>query len=179
MQASALCKRSLLPPLQGARSHHALWASFGQRQLHNSHCSVPAGSPFSLGGPHAVSASCKHLPPPAYACIPLCPSASHLSASLCVAVGGLLLLLLPPVGKQPNLTKQGLLEAVHALFPQRPFALCALYNFFNYVAPGSSAIHLEQAGFLPAQQRIYSPARAGTESVHLGGMPRCGQTTKS
>lgn len=69
--------------------------------------------------------------------------------------------------------KQGLLEAVPALFVQRLFALCALYYFFNYVAPGSSAIHLEQAGFPPAQRCTYSPARAGTETMRLGGMPRC------
>lgn len=40
---------------------------------------MPAGYPFSFGGPHAVFPSCKHLPPPAYACISL-----DVSASLCI-----------------------------------------------------------------------------------------------
>lgn len=53
--------------------------------------------------------------------------------------------------------------------------LCALICIFNYVAPGSSAIYLEQAGFPPVQQYIYSPASAGTERMHLGACPG-GQT---
>ena len=75
MSGPPLCSR---PSLRGVRSHHTLGVSFGQWQRHMSLCSVPAGCPFSLG---AASASCKHLPLPAYACIPLQSSGS---ASLCI-----------------------------------------------------------------------------------------------
>lgn len=81
----SLHNRSFLPSLQGQSSHHAPGGSFGQWQLHMSHCSMPAGCLFSFGGAHDSPASYKHLPPPAYAFIPLHPSGSlHLSASLCV-----------------------------------------------------------------------------------------------
>lgn len=85
----------------------------------------------------------------------------------------------PLIKEQPNLTKQVLLDAVPTLRAQRPFILCVLYTFCNYVAPGSSAIQLEQAGLPPVQQCAYSRARAGTESMHLGGHAQLlRQTTK-
>lgn len=77
---SVLCKMSTLPSLQVVSSHHALGAVLHQWQLHMSPCSMAAGCPFSLGGPHAASASCKHLSMPASLCILL-----HLSVSPCTS----------------------------------------------------------------------------------------------
>lgn len=129
---SLLCKMFTLPSLQVVSSHHALGAGLHQWQLRVSPCSVPAGCPFSLGGAHAASASCRHLPMPASLCIllHLCPPAhlggqSEVSGQWATSRSST-----PHSRKQPNLMKQGLLGTMPSLFAQRPVALSALYIFF-------------------------------------------------
>lgn len=115
---SLLCRTSTLPSLQVVSSHHALGAGLHQWQLHMSSCSMAAGCPFSLGGPHAASASCKHLSMPASLCILL-----HLSVPP-AHLGGQSEVLgqwatsrssTPHSRNQPNLMKQGLLGTVPSL----------------------------------------------------------------